>query len=381
MATGTPVQSDLLCQKTETQLGILETCLNPSENKDYSFNALRAVTDAQRGDLLTSSPMMAKAGDVNCPDRHAYMKFLNPDCEEPVDAECPAYGCDVVEATKLEYTTVPIEINDCVYEEFAIDANLYDCTCESPINELQELLKRKVRALAKKMQKKVITKLHAGVGTSYDGVIGAQDLNLFTGGAQAKPNPMGWFPFNNEYSKQNPNCDETPYIISGSAKLQAYECSKTVFAGNTDGFDPNKSCFTSDRVYFDRTVQECLSTIDPALTNGAIAFLPGAVHIAEWFKYDNPNHIVTPTGRPIFAPMQSTGTLLRQRVDVGTPILGFPLEVDLQIQYVECDNKVMYRMWKPFEVCKLPQEAFCGTYNYCTLWNIACADTDCTILC
>ena len=376
MATGAPVTSDILCQKTEAQLAIMETDLNPDSNRDLSFNAVRAIVDSQR-ESLTAEPGLARPGSDAA--RHMYLKFLKPDCDVSVATTVPDFTCTDETDTPLEYDTVPITVADAVGDTFTIDANLYDATCEDPMKELQAKIKRSVRRGMKQYQDKLVTKMHTNVGAYADGTTLTKDLLLFTSG-QAKPQPMGWNTLVNEYSQQSPVSGETPYVISGAEKMQAYQYASSVFSGNVDGFDPNKASSTGANIYFDRAVQPVLAGIDALLTSAVLAFLPGSVTIAEWFKFDNPNHAVNPNGRSVYAPVQSSGTITRQKVDLGTPTLGIPFVVDLQIEYRECDNKVVYKWRKDFDLCHLPQSAFCSTFNYTTLWNIDCGDVDCAIL-
>ena len=376
MATGAPVTSDILCQKTEAQLAIMETDLNPDSNRDFTFNAVRAIQDSQR-DTLTVDPGMAKPGSNAA--RHMYLKFLTPDTTVGDATAVPDFTCTDETDTPLDYNTVPITIDDAIGDTFTIDANLYDATCEDPMRELQEKIKRSVRKGLAQYQKKLVTKMHTNVGAYADGTTATKDLLLFTSG-QAKPQPMGWHSLINEYSKQSPVSGETPYVISGAEKLQAYQYASSVFSGNVDGYDPNKATSNGANIYFDRAVQPVLEGIDALLTSGVLAFMPGSVTIAEFFKFENPIYAVNPNGRSVYAPVQSSGTITRQKVDVGTPTLGIPFVVDMQIEYRECDNKVVYKWRKDFDLCHLPQTAFASTFNYTTLWNIDCGDVDCSVL-
>ena len=227
-------------------------------------------------------------------------------------------------------------------------------------------------------QKKLIAKLHAGVGTHFDGTAGAKSLYLYDD--DNKPQPRGMFDLSEEYSDQNPNCPEEPVILTGSRKFKAYDCDRSVFAGNKDGFDPNSSCYNLGNVYYDKTVQQCLQAIDPALTDAVIGFLPGTVHIAEYYDFESELSTINPSGRSVFAPMQNSGSVLRQKVDVGSSTIGIPFVVDLQIVYAECEGlggTVTYTWKKTFDLCKVPQGAFCSTYNYCTLWNVDCGTVTC----
>ena len=386
MATGAPVTSKDLCLATETNLSIMQDCKNPDTNRnDFAFQGVRAILDSQDEEMIYSNAAnQNKPGDADCPARTVYLKYLKPDCEETASMDCVGdWDCETGVEEKLTYERVAIELTECIEDSFTVKPESFRCQCDSdPITELQTKLTRSVRKGMAAYQKKLIEKMYAGVGTSYNGTTGALPLNIFD--ASGKPQPMGLFSLQNEYSKQNPNCPDQPIILTGSEKFNAYQCASNVFRGNTDGYDPNSSCYNINNVYFDRTVQQCLATLDPELTNGVLAFLPGSVHVAHYYDFESEYSSVNPAGRSVFAPMQSSGSVLRQKVDVGTPTLGIPFVVDLQIIYKECEGlggTITYKWRKCFDLCKIPQGAFCSTYNYCTLWNVDCVDTDCTTLC
>lgn len=382
MATGTPVSSKDLCLATETNLSIMQDCLSPDTNQSrYSFQAVRAILGSQDEQMIYSNAAnQNRPGDPDCPERTVYLKYLKPDCDPIGDMDCTdGWDCATGVETKLEYERVALTVDDCVGDSFTVKTESFRCDCDSdPITELQEKLRRSVRKGMAAFQKKLITKLHAGVGTSYDGVAGAIPLYLYDD--ENKPQPKGLFSLENEYSKQNPNCPEQPLLLTGSDKFKAYQFDSNVYRGNVDGFDPSASSYNLNNIYFDRTVQQCLETIDPALTNGVISFLPGTVHVAEYYDFESAYSAVNPSGRSIFSPMQSSGSVLRQKVDVGTPTIGIPFVVDLQVIYNECEGlggTVTYTWKKSFDLCKIPQTAFCSTYNYCNLWNVDCG----TIVC
>ena len=382
MATGTPVTSKQLCLATETNLSIMQDCLNPDDNQvRFSFQAVRGILDNLDDTLLTSNAAnQSRPGDASCPDRTVYMRYLKPDCDPIADTACTVgWDCDTTAETELEYETDPVTVDDCIEESFTVKVESFQCQCETdPITELQEKIKRHARRLAFKYQKKLVEKMHAGVGTHYDGTTTTAPLNIYDD--NFKPQPRGMFHLQNEYSKQNPNCAEQPILITGSEKFNSYNCDASVFRGNLDGFDPNMSCYNLGNVYFDRQVQQDLLAIDPALTDGVIAFLPGTYTIAEYYDFESTQTMINPAGRSIFAPMQNSGSVLRQKVDIGSSTLGFPLVVDMQIVYKECEGlggTVTYRMKKTFDLCQIPQGAFCSTYNYSTLWNVECGTVTC----
>lgn len=371
--------SDLMCLQTERQLEF--GCLDKQGDDCFSFAGLAAIEDAQDERTIITS---ARPGDPDCPDRTVDIKYLLPDCDPIVDEECGELTCDDVEDVPLEYGKCALEVNQCVYEEFSLDANRFVCDCVDYNEEFQEKLRRAGMKMIKRYQNKLIKSLLAGVGTSYAGTAGALTLPLFTD--DAKPQPSGLTLIQSEYGKQAPNCDRDPILISGSDKLNHYLCGSRLFAGNTDGFDPNKACFQLDNIYFDRAVQKCLQEADPSLKSPVLSLLPGAVRILEWYCYDNPLFQQSASGRQVFAPLQSSGTVLKQKVDIGTSLIGRPFTVDMLMHVVECHKKgfkVIVKMRKDFDLFKIPQDKFCpdATYNYCNLWDIACQTMDCDSLC
>lgn len=371
--------SDLMCLQTERQLEF--GCLDKKGDDCFSFAGLAAIEDAQDERTIITN---ARPGDPDCPDRTVDIKYLLPDCSPIDDDTCGELTCDDVDEVPLEYAKCALEVDMCVYEQFSLDANSYACTCYDYNEEFQEKLRRAGTKMIKKYQNKLIKALFAGVGTSYAGTAGALTLPLFDDAA--KPQPAGLTLVQSEYSKQSPNCERDPILISGSDKLMHYLCAQRLYAGNTDGFDPNKSCFQLNNMYFDRSVQKCLQEADPSLKSPVLALLPGSVRILEWYCYDMPLYTETNSGRLSFAPVQSSGTVLKQKVDIGTGLIGRPFLVDMLMHLVECHEKgykVIVKMRKDFGFFKIPQDKFCpdATYNYCTLWDIACQTMDCDALC
>lgn len=380
MATGAVVTSKQLCLATETNLAIMNTELDPASNRsEYAFQGVRAILDSQDEQMLYSNPAnQARPGDASCPERTAYLRYRKPDCD-PVGAMAEVtFDCTVGDDTRLEWESVPVTVDEVIGDQFSVSPQSFSCDCDSdPIMELQEKLTRSVRKGLQKYQEILVTKMRAGVGTSFAGVAGTQDLFLYDD--NNKPQPKGLFALANEYNKQNPNGIDKPYMLTGADKFLAYQYDANVFKGNVDGFDPATTAFQLGSTYFDRTVQTTLEGIDPLLTNAALTWLKGSVTIAEWFQFESELTQVTPDGRTIFAPMQNDGNILRQKVDVGTPTVGIPFVVDLQIHYDSCKigGQVTYTWNKSFDLCKIPQGAFCSTYNYCNLWNIGCGTVVC----
>ena len=124
----------------------------------------------------------------------------------------------------------------------------------------------------------------------------------------------------------------------------------------------------------------------PVGCDGAVSFLPGALHLLEWFCFDNEEFSTSPGNRVIYEPSFVGNSLVRQRIDLGTPILGVPFWVDMEIRYDECKGKggtVTYKWRKSFGLFKTPQEAFCqnATWNHCNLWKVSCAPYTCDDIC
>lgn len=200
-------------------------------------------------------------------------------------------------------------------------------------------------------------------------------FNLENG--RSVPQPMGMYDLEYEYQRQNAGGAVRPVLIGGTKALGAYTASTALYGGNTEGLDPNDIRNALSGAYVDWTLPTTLAG-SPAL-NPVISFLPDAVQLVEWFEFANPNKSIAAGGRTVWAPQPVTGSgqILRQVIDIGTPVYGRPFNVDVQIHFDECTNTVSYKMKKTFGLFTIPQAAFCGNHNTILLWDAVCEPYNC----
>lgn len=387
MAGLAPLQ---LCHTTEIELQRIAGCAySDIETGRNTYKVAEAIQRHTRTDLTEIvSAMPVKPGDLNCSTVDVRVKYIKPDCgQDSMSCDDVLFDCEIGSSPVEEYETCPVTIDDCVADTFSVSAEAFNCDCATTVtNELRVKMARSVRKGYATFSKKLAEKLATGVGTSYDGETYLK-LKLFCEDLKGKLElqPQGTYAIKQEILKQAPNCVESPIIVTGSEKVAAYQhFAAGGFFDGTQTAGQNASAL-GDNIYYDPVMAEALSDSKVGC-DGAVSFIPGSISLLEWYCFDNPNYSTTPNGRVSWAPQFVGQKLVRQKVDIGTPILGVPFVVDLQIQYDECAGKggaVTYKWRKCFDLFKLPQEAFCegSTYNFCNLWEVVCEPYTCGDIC
>ena len=385
----TATTATLCCLKTEQELEKVVGGIHPHLRDIQTFGTYRAVLDSMREGTTESVQTQNGFHSKDCADREVSVKFKKLSCLETVD--CTPFGCDASPVPAAGYEYDKTTVDECVDYKFSISPKDFDCTCEDPNVELARHLRDAYRAIANGVNCKTAELLAAGVGLPAcpDGVAGESTLttpiNLPLFNAAGKPQPMGAFPLLNQYEDMGVG-GIRPYMVSGSSKFAAYQMAGGVFAGNVDGFDPNRGIDFNP--YRDRKIVDAVTAAGGTATNPVISWLPGAVQFLEWFEFETEYTQIGPSGRVTWAPVQASGTMTRQKVDIGTPFNGTPLIVDMQIRYDECDGvggRIHYHIKKCFDLWKIPQAAFnadCNQcHNYCLLSDIVCEDVTCDTYC
>lgn len=380
------------CLKTEMTLEQVVGDIFPGMVETETFGTAAAIQDSEVNGIIekvqTASPFAKPTATSN---REVQVKYHKPDCADSANADVQ-FDCNDVADTPEIYGYDKATVDDYVGEEFSITIGNYDDTCESPMKELAQKMKTAWRKMYKSYNDKLLTKAYAGIGNYYTDAGGTpvnsltnpRALKLFTGTAPARPQPMGLFPIIEQYQRMGVG-DKTPVVIGGSAKFRAWQFSQGIYEGNLDGFDSSKAIGLN--LYTDYRVDPIGNAGTIAGTERAITFTPGAMSVLEWFQFDNPLKEITQSGRSVFAPVQASNTLVRQKIDLGSAYNGRPFIVDMQIKYNECSVNgptISYKFRKDFDLWKIPQDAFqaaCNqAHNYCLLWDISCADVDCSDL-
>lgn len=327
----------------------------------------------------------ARPGDPNCNEVQATVKYRKPTCGEGPDV-CYDFTCASEAPLEDQYGYDTFTFENCVSQKFTVREDVFDCRPEELSAELATILASQVRQMYAKYNRKLSEKLIAAAGSEFGGATPTSatplDLKLFftnPANGALTPQPMGLTDLNYQYQRMAPDLGLAPVIVTGSRKMQAFSTAGQLFRGNTDGFDASNT--TLGGVYLDWSLTNVAAAAGSTATDPTISFLPGSIDLVEYKRYDSPNRQIV-DGRTVWAPTQATGTLIRQRVDVGTAILGRVFEVDMQIKYDECTNEVTYTLRKDFDLWTIPQDAFCAgdLHNYILMWNIACGAYDCTDL-
>lgn len=379
------VTSNDLCLKTEEQLARMTGELLPDLNKGFTFNAMATIEDStDSGSILSQQAMTpgARPGDATCTSRNMDVKYMLPDCAQVANdcSTADVLACNDEPVASLTYETTRAVVEKKVCAQWSLDANTFGCRCEDWFTEFSTIVRRKIETMMREYQRGLVETIYAGSGTSYDGVNSntvPKKLKLFD--SQARPQPTGLFSLDNEFADQAPNAGLKPVLLSGSDKLRNAGDHFSLFRTNQDGRDiSNAPNLMLPEVNYDRDVARIFQA--NGIANGTewvMSWLPGAFDVLEWFNFDQPLLEQTPGGRHIYAPVQNSGTLLRQKIDWGTPIIGRPFIADTLIRYDECTNRVHYTLEKWYDVWKIPANAFCSTYNYCLTWDIVCEDFVC----
>lgn len=386
MAGLAPLQ---LCNILETELQKIAGCLYDNievgRSNYKAAQVIEANTRTELTEMVSAHPI--KPDDLNCTTIDVRVNYKKPNCNpEPKDCATVTFGCTTAASSAQEFESCRVTMEECVADEFTVKASAFDCDCLTTVtDELAVALTNSVRAGYKDYTKKLLTKVAAGVGKTYDGA-DVIELKLFKEDKDGciSLQPMGAYRMKQEAMRQSPNCPFSPVSITGSEKFDAYN--EMINGGYFAGTNTTAQNATQLQGFvYDPCVAEILKDT-PATCEGALHFLPGSISLLEWYCFDNANYAVTPGGRIAWAPQFMGNKILRQKVDVGTEILGVPFTVDLEMFYDECDTKggsVTVRWRKCFDVFKIPQEAFCpGTeYNHCFLSNIICDAYTCQDIC
>ncbi len=349
MAGIAPLQ---LCHTLELELQKIAGCLYDNiEVGRNTYKAAEAIERHTRTDLTEIlQGMSVRPNDPDCSTVNVTVKYRKPECDvKSLTCDEVNFTCETAVSQSEEYESCQVTMNECVADQFSVSADAFNCDCTSTVNqEVAIKLANSVRRGYAQYSKILGEKIVAGAGKSYDGEDFLK-LKLFCEDLKGKLElqPQGTYAIKQEYMKQSPNCAENPVIITGSEKVAAYDymASNGVYNGtNTPGANARP---LPNNIYFDPAIASALGST-PTGCDGAVSFLPGSVSLLEWFCFDNPNFAATPGGRVAWAP-QFVGTrIVKQKVDVGTSVLGVPFVVDLMIIYDECAGKagtVTYK-WK-----------------------------------
>ena len=377
----TTVSATYCCLKTQLELeNIVGNLYTSIERQGKTWGTAAAVEQSSNGSFLSViDKRKARPGDPGCTEVNLDVKHRIPDCGV-IDDTIHPFDCSDIAAVRETYAYDRISIDDGVSTKFSVQEDMFNCSCEFPVEELAIKLSNEVRKLYTKYNNKLLTKLAAGVGSLYQDTaltsVTPAKLKLFreTPDGVVVPQPMGLYDLVYEYNRQLPDGGSSPLLVSGSKRVGAYEFSEGVFSGNVDGKDATRKGLGN--VFTDWDMPSVLT--GGAASEPMISFLPGTVELLDFYTFDNPDKKVGRDGNISWAPVKATNELVRIKIDLGTPILGRKFVVDMEIFYKSCENKVIYTITKLFDLWQMPQGAFCAgdTHNYRLLWDVIASEYD-----
>lgn len=379
------VSSKELCKRSEVVLQQISNGLYEGvEHGNNTYNTAK-VLEMVSSEVASEVSMNARVapGDVTCASVKATVKIEVPDCSDNTCTNLN-FDCSAPAATAENYVHDEMLIQDMVCDEFSVSAELYDCSCEDPLYDLARKLKRSARKMYAQYNEKLASKMVAAAGVSYNGVetaINPLALKIFTDSCgELKPQPMGFFALSAEYDNQAPNRNVNPVVITGSQMFKAYDFSKPLYEGNDQGRDSNRT--TMEGIYYDPAFAKVLQ--GGSTNNPAFSFLPGSLHLLEYFDFGRDGYKGTRIGGgSFFDGMVKQEKMVRTVMDIGTNTIGVPFLVDAQIRYDECAGKygtVTYKFKKTFDLYNTNQAAMCPDkpFNYKLLWDVQCAPFGCS---
>lgn len=268
---------------------------------------------------------------------------------------------------KYAYPTM----NAPLYYEFTLSMGDFRSLCEGRTEHFRMLQREAYLSLMRQMGARYASQMIAEVGKYFhpsdctlavDSAAAPKTLSLLD--STFKPQPMGLFPLFQEYKRAG--ITERPFVVGGD-HLDAWNFSRTIFAGNTEGYDPNR--VRNDRAYADYQV-------DQAFADGAfhlLSWAPGTVFPMEFFKYIGE-----------FEYFSDTQT--RRKFNLGAAVGAGDLFVDNSIAVVECGEEIqmIYKYFIHSDLFFIPDDAISEACGQCSTmilnWLTDCGELNCNIL-
>lgn len=359
----------------------------PNRVEMSSFGALRALQESRTGGINNLIERNGKERLTGDSRRTVQLKYAKQGCYDAVPCEGELDCSPAAESEQL-YGYCDVVVDCCVQAKpIHVSVKKYKNRCESIQTELAMHLREAARTIAHGMNRQIACKIAEGVGnywtkfgqTPVSSFTDPTQLNIFTGTAPSKPQPMGLFPLHQQYQKMGVG-DRRIFGLSGSDFASKYLFAADLFSRNEDGFN------TTLGMPFNPMMDWCIdSELDAkgiAGCNRLITWVEGSIDMLEWWNYEGDCVVNGANGRPsFFDPVTATADVMKVKFDIGTPYFGFPIVVDMLVKYDSCEDTITIKMKKHFDVWKLPQDAFseaCDQYhNYCLLWSLGCGDDLC----
>jgi hypothetical protein len=258
-----------------------------------------------------------------------------------------------------------------VYHEFTIDMGAFRGLCEGRPEHVRMLMGEAYESIMRQMNARFASQIIANLGNYFhpsdctlavDSAAAPYTLNMFD--TNMNPNPMGLFPLFQQYKRMG--IGERPFVVGGD-HLDAWNFSRSIFAGNTEGHDPNK--VRNDRAFSDYQ-------IDQEFGDGsmhALSWVPGSLFPMNFWKYIGDwEH---------YSDDQS-----RKKFDLGKAVGAPSLMVDQSIAIVKCGEeiKLIYKHFLHTDLFFIPSDGFSEACyqcsNYILNWLTACGDLGCSTI-
>ncbi|MGV6816115.1 MAG: hypothetical protein ACWA44_02460 [Thiotrichales bacterium] len=364
------------CLKIEAELDNINAGLyRMIANRDQTYGVAEAIED--HSNLGLTEIIGVNKTKPNGTVIRADVKFRVPQCgdggaDPDVTFDCTdAKGAD----TQQDFDYDTFTFDDHVSDKWTIDAKNFDAECETPDQHFAMQFANRARQLYQRYNGKLAVLAAASVGHDYtsttDTALTPLGLKLIYNNPETgvlTPQPMAVSDISNQYDRMGFR-GMSPIVISGARAVETYIASGALFRGNSWGFDPNRQD-TPSNIYQD--YQLAAATGATAL-NPILTLMPGTFDLIEFFEFDTEYRQLGPGGRATWVPTQASGTIVRQKVDLGPAIgNGRSFIVDMQLVYDEHCNEIEVRWRKDFGLWTLPTEAFCAgdTYNGKLLWDV-----------
>lgn len=374
MAQSTVTAQDL-CLKIEAELDNMNAGIYPQiVNQDQTYGAAAAAHDHSGMGMTEILSMLNTA--PNGTNVRVDVKYREPVCGEGTDPDLD-FSCDRTAAANASqaFESDTFTLGRKVSDAFTIKASDFDASCETPEQQFAMNYANRARQLYRRYNAGITAAFGAGVGSDYtsaiDTAVNPLDLKLvYTNPEHGTfmPQPAAVTDIYNQYERMG-FVGTSPIVLSGARAVRSFVQAGQLFAGNDWGFDPNRVEVTSN-IYQD---YQLATAIDPLVAdNPVITLMPGTFELVHFYEYDT-EYRNTANGRVSWAPVQASGRVVRQKVDLG-PAIGInrPFIVDQQLIYDEVCNSVEVMWILRYDIWNMPQGAFCDgdSYNGKLLWNV-----------
>lgn len=369
------------CRKMETELANIAAGVYPQFVETETMDTLRALQDTTAVSPVTVEELTDERPQA-ATNTEWRVRFPQLDYSgagtTAIDTCARTTGAPSRIPELYDRATVDLVVNT----EFSIDARSFkDDDCIDPMRELANELFTAYRKLKKGVNDQLIPRVVASAGnyftpaggTPVNSATNPQPINLFTAQSPTQPQPLGLAHLKHQYDRFGVGASPIT-VLGGGYSWSTYDYAGKLFDQNENGFNALKGLNINP--YVDYRIDE----IAADSTEHAYSWVAGAIHLLEWYEFNNELIANVPNVAPFYRPTQSSGTLVRQRIDLAQMIPSearsdnAPFWVDMEVRLDENCNVVNYFFQKFFDIWTIPQAAFSTAknqaHNYILHWTI-----------